>query len=69
MGVFPDHLAQMTPALELAHVDVVVTELVTVFVELVIVEAVGENGGEVARLDTTSNVLSITSTAGSTKQN
>ena len=60
-GILPENLTKMAPALELAHVWVVVTPLVSVLVKLVIVETVGEDTRNVARSDAIGNILAISS--------
>jgi len=62
-GILPDYLSEVAPALELARVWVVVTPLAAVLFELVVVETVGNDAGNIARCNTVGYVLAISSTA------
>ena len=60
-SVSPDHLGEMAPGLEVAHVGIVVAVVGGIMGFLAVVEAVRENRRNITSLSTGSDVLAITS--------
>lgn len=62
-GVLPDDLAEVAPLLEVGHVRAVLTVQARVVWLLAVVEQVSDDGRDVGRLDTSSDVLAVAATS------
>lgn len=64
-GAFPDDLGEMTPVLEVGHVWLRFAVKTVEVVHLAVIEEISNNGRDVVRLNTGSDVLAVSSTGGS----
>lgn len=64
-GTLPDDLGEMTPVLEVGHVWLRFAVKTVEVVHLAVIEEISNNGRDVVRLNTGSDVLAVSSTGGS----
>jgi len=61
-GTLPDDLGEVAPLLEVGHVGVGMSVQILVPANLAVVEQIGDDGGDVARWNTRSDVLAVPAT-------